>query len=233
MEILFGLSTLIWIILLVTGLVWLIQGLVKPTEKRKLIDKTFVFELLFMIIGPPLGFYRFNKFGYDAPFKDEIAWILIVLVYIVIISYWLSKYSRINRLYQLNIVSFFPLILGLIITFVTAIHFIPYMILGLMFPILGYELFSPLICLILLLREIRLSNQFQTENQIGFSSQYQRFVQLSQVNKVIIGIVFSVAFLLIYQFILSALGYPFSTLTDIYTQTHGFTFSLNYLNLSL
>lgn len=188
-------------------------------------DKTVVFEIIFMIIGPAIGFARYDDFGFEIPFNTDLDWLLIIPVYFVIFSYFLSKYARVKNLVKVSFVSAVSLSLGLIITLITSIHFGGYIATGIVFPVFGFELVSPVICTFLLIKELIFIHQFQVNQIETMPEPYGKIAKTPFIPKLGFGLLGASALLVVYQLILLAFGYGSTALIDIYSSSHNFTFS--------
>src|ERR1043166_7340865 len=67
----------------------------KERECRNPFSEALLFfsEVLFTVIGPVIGFMRYDTFGPDIPFSKHHVMIIIVLVITSSISYWISRFT--------------------------------------------------------------------------------------------------------------------------------------------
>jgi len=118
-------------------------------------------EVVFTIIGPAIGFYRFDEFQPEIPFAKQHVLSIILLVIVSSTSFWIARFMNRTSHPIVRIVLSVGLLQGIVLCFITSIHFLTFIPLGIIFPFAGFELLSPLVALFILLREFYFLNKME------------------------------------------------------------------------
>ncbi len=192
-------------------------------------------EIVFTIAGPIIGFLRFDKFQPDIPFSKQHLPVLLLVVLTSSTSFWLARFTHKTSNLIVRILCSIGLIQGILLCFITTIHFIPFMPLGIIYPWLGFELLSPLIALLFLIREIYFYNkvtidfseQLPYRNELGFIPLSYQLFKLPLFKRFVIYIIPAFALLLIQVLIAYGCGQDIDALVKVFTHSQGFIFSNN------
>ena len=133
-------------------------------------------EIVYTIIGPIIGFARFDEYGPEIPFAKEHILIIILLVIVSSASFWLARLTKKSENPILRILLSVGMLQGIVLCFVTTIHFLEFIPLGIIYPFMGFELLSPFFALLILSREFYLYNSkkfnyddaLPYHNELGF-----------------------------------------------------------------
>ena len=80
-------------------------------------------EIVYTIIGPIIGFARFDEYGPEIPFAKEHILIIILLVIVSSASFWLARLTKKSENPILRILLSVGMLQGIVLCFVTTIHF--------------------------------------------------------------------------------------------------------------
>lgn len=191
-------------------------------------------EILFTIIGPIIGFIRFDEFGPDIPFAKEHVLVVILLVISSSAFYWIARFT--NRVTNplVRIMVSVGLLQGIVLCFFTSIHFIAYFPMGLIYPTLGFELLSPLVALLLLSREFYFYNKTEFNydehlpyrKELGFVPIPLKIMQFSFFTRLLIFGTLMIPMVIIQVAFAYGLGQDIDALIKAFTHSHGFIFSM-------
>ncbi|OJJ15051.1 hypothetical protein BKI52_39995 [marine bacterium AO1-C] len=192
-------------------------------------------EILFLLMAPILGFIRYQEFQTtgEVVFSPAHLPTLIALAALGGMSFWVSRFFKYNAPPWLTILLPLGLIQGILINLILVIHFGKYMLLGAVFPLLGFELIAPLFNVIFISRELyhqHLALRQHVKNEPIYSTNYlvlglfflmdTRFFTKLRICMVL----FVPAFL--FQITLLVLcGQSPDAIVQVFTDTKGFTFS--------
>ncbi|MDQ3045981.1 MAG: hypothetical protein M3R27_00410 [Bacteroidota bacterium] len=190
-------------------------------------------EILFMILGPAIGFYRFDDYGGEIPFSKQHVLIIILLTITSSLCFWIAKFTGNSTNPFLRIAVSAGMFLGLVFTFISAIHFIPFIPLGFIYPIFGFELLSPVIAFFFLLKEFWFYNKFElnlTEllpyrAELGFIPWTHRVWQLPFSQRVVFYLCLLIPIVILHSLFAYACGQEIDSLIKAYTYSNGFIFS--------
>jgi uncharacterized protein DUF6688 len=191
-------------------------------------------EIIYTIIGPIIGFIRFDEFRPDIPFSKQHVLIIILMVIVSSASFWLAKLTAKTLNPVVRIIISVGLLQGLVLCAVTTIHFLPFIPNGIMFPALGFELLSPLIAFVLLLREFYFYNRMEVDldellpyrKELGFVPLPLQIIQQPLSYRLLIygGLLIPVVILQVLMAF--GCGQDIDALIKAYTHSHGFIFSI-------
>lgn len=192
-------------------------------------------EIVYTIIGPIIGFMRYDQYQPDIPFAKHDVLIIILLVITSSASFWLAKLTNTCSNALLRIIISVGLLQGIVLCAVTSIHFLPFFGKGLMFPWLGFELLSPLIALILLSREFYFYNKIEFNlnellpyrQELGFIPIPLKIFQLPIFQRLFVYGAMLVPVIIIQVMFAYGCGQNIDSLIKVFTHSHGFTFSMN------
>jgi len=129
-------------------------------------ERIMVFsEIVYTVIGPIIGFARFDEYGSSTPFEKQHVLSIIILVMVSSTCYWIARFTSRSEHPVLRIIVSIGLLQGIVLCFVSTIHFISFIPLGLVYPIIGFELLSPFFAMLLLLRKFYFYNEVQIKFQ--------------------------------------------------------------------
>ena len=107
-------------------------------------------EVVYTIIGPIIGFLRYDAYGPDIPFAKQHVLTVILFVTVSSFSFWIARFTSKTTNPILRIIVSVGLLQGIVLCFITTVHFITFIPLGIIWPIMGFELLSPVFALLLL-----------------------------------------------------------------------------------
>jgi hypothetical protein len=207
------------------------------TEKRYRNNFTMIIlviaEVLYTIIGPIIGFIRFDEFGGDIPFAKQHVLTIILLVIASSASFWLARLAGKVHNPWIRIITSIGLLQGIVLCAFTAVHFIEFIPNGIIYPTLGFELLSPLIVLILLCRELYLYNAFQYNleellpyrQELGFIPLPLKIVTAPFFNRTVIYGALLIPLVIAQILFAYACGQDLDAIIKAFTHSHGFIFS--------
>ncbi|HEY6161219.1 MAG TPA: DUF6688 family protein [Bacteroidia bacterium] len=112
------------------------------------------FEVIFTVIAPAIGFLRYDKFGPEIPFSTHHIHVIILLTFLSSGCFWIVKMGGHSLKGIMKQVLASGIAAGIVLCVITAIHFGKYNLNGLFFPLAGFELLSPFICIFILYKEL-------------------------------------------------------------------------------
>lgn len=194
----------------------------------------FFSEIIYTIIGPIIGFMRFDKFGPDIPFAKHHVLIIILLVITSSGAFWLAKLTEKTKNPYVRILISAGLLQGLLLCGITTIHFIPYIPNGIMFPVLGFELLSPLVAFVFLFREFYFYNRVETDldellpyrKELGFVPLPFKILHQPIFKRLMIYSVLLIPAIVLQMLFAYGCGQDIDALIKAYTHSQGFIFSI-------
>jgi hypothetical protein len=117
-------------------------------------------EFGFIIIAPISGLIKlwlFSSFGDIIPFALPYAYALIPIYLIATISFYISRFSLYKENLPVYWISRAGIILGIIFCVVLSIHFGYYILLGIIFPVYGFEFTAPIVVIVYFIKELKRS----------------------------------------------------------------------------
>ena len=238
MEILFFLPALINVLYVIFIVFTSIQMMNLNAKKLKSPNRLIFAEVIYTVIGPIIGFLRYDEYGPDIPFSPQHVLTIIILVIFSSLSFWISRFSKTKatkfQKYLLNI----GLLQGMILCIIVTIHFIPRISDGILFPMLGFEMMSPFIAFFLMLKEFYLNYKFinapEVQQVITPLSYHGKFV--AKKNNLLIAeimdnkrllIPFLLGGLLVFEICIAVIfGQQFESIYYAFSQSVGFIFSV-------
>ena len=192
-------------------------------------------EVVYTIIGPIIGFMRFDQFQPDIPFAKQDVLTIILLVITSSASFWLARLTSKTGNATIRIITSVGLLQGIVLCAITSIHFIPYLLNGLMFPALGFELLSPVIVFVLLCREFYFYNRMEFNlnellpyrQELGFIPIPLKIFQLLIFQRCLVYGVLLVPVIVAQVLLAYGCGQDIDALVKAFTNSHGFTFSIH------
>lgn len=190
-------------------------------------------EVVFTIIGPILGFCRFDQFGPDIPFAKPHVLSIIILVMSSSAAYWLSRVTANTNNPFLRILFSIGILQGILLCFMTSIHFIAFIPMGILFPMAGFELLSPVVALFLLTRQLYFYNRVTLNmdellpyhKELGVIPWPHKVFQLPLYQRMWVYAAFVVLAVIIQAFIATAFGQQLTSIYQAYHESIGFVFS--------
>jgi hypothetical protein len=171
---------------------------------------------LFTSLAPLIGFLRFDAFGTDMPFSKPEVLSVEVLVVVSAICYWVSKLFKKKLSPFVNLLLRAGLLQGIILDFIVTIHFGNYLLMGIVFPFLGFELLAPPMALIFLLYEFRCNSKVAAQNtKAEFPAPNNMLLQFGMV----------IALIVAEQALLIPAGFHWDSLITAFTESKGFVLS--------
>ncbi|MCW3083049.1 MAG: hypothetical protein JWP12_415 [Bacteroidetes bacterium] len=190
-------------------------------------------EILFTVVGPALGFYRFDAFGPEIPFAKQHVLIIILLSAVGSASFWLARATKDTDNLFVRIFLSAGMLQGIILCAVVTIHFTEFLLMGIVFPWAGFELLCPLVAFFMLIRELYFYNRVNLDmdellpyrRELGVEPvQYKLFQQPLPVRLFVYAAI--VVVLVIVQVLLGyAIGLQPDSIIKAFTQSVGFVFS--------
>lgn len=190
-------------------------------------------EVIFTIVGPIIGFTRFDEFQPEIPFAKQHVLSIIMLVIFSSLSFWISKLSTGLKFPLLKILLSVGLLQGILLCIIVTIHFTTFIPLGLIFPFAGFELLAPPMALIMLIKEFYLLNKetfdlpelLPYRAELGFIPLPYKIWQKPLSNRLLIYF-FLLIIALIAQIVLCLfIGQDADSIIKAFTYSKGFLFS--------
>jgi hypothetical protein len=114
-----------------------------------------VFGLLFTVVGPLIGFSRYDHYReLGIPFSPQHVFAVEFVAITGALSYWASRFYKREMPWLLRYLVLGGMLQGLLLCFVTSIHFAGFYGYGIAWAPLGFELFSPPVAFLFLLYEL-------------------------------------------------------------------------------
>lgn len=194
-------------------------------------------EIIYTIVGPIIGFYRFDEFGGEIPFAKQHVLSIILLVIVSSLSFWIARFTAKSANPFLRIIVSVGLLQGIILCFITSIHFVSFIPLGIIYPWAGFELLSPLVALFLLIREFYFYNKVDLDfsellpyrEELDLLPLPIKILKTHFVKRIFIYGFLLIPFLFVQVLIAYGFGQDIDSIVKAYTHSVGFVFSLkNY-----
>jgi hypothetical protein len=205
----------------------------KRTETQDVTPYVIVAFIL-MIAGPFMGFMMTYNTHEEHPFDSRTFLTPIAWTFLMNVFYWISLTAK-RRLSPVML-AILPigLLAGIIFMLLLTIHMGPYMLLGLVVPVMGLPAICPPLIAGLLMRELSNLSAYVryeyelTEHQSGlpFYDALLRFFRQSFIAQSPILVFATFPLFLIVQGILVLLGQPVDSYIQTFTNGCGFTFSV-------
>lgn len=223
-------------IIVLTIVVMTLLSIVKGIKKSKTLFAEFFLyfsEVIFTVIAPIIGFMRFDKYQPQIPFSKQHVLSIILLVFVASVSFWSARAVQNTKNPIIKIALSVGMLQGMIICFITTIHFIPFIPLGLTFPTAGFEILSPVVAFFLLLREFYFFNRLPVETnetipyrtELGFTPLSYQILNFSFTKKLLVYFILFTVLILLQVILASPFGQDFDSILKAYTHSVGFIFS--------
>ena len=191
-------------------------------------------EVIFTVIGPAIGFWRFDQYGHDIPFAKPEAISIMLLTATSSAAFWLAKLTEPTNNPVVRIIISAGMLQVMLVCVLTSIHFITFIPLGIMFPWAGFELLSPLLAFFLLFREFYFYNRrvldmeelLPYHKELGFVPLPHQVFQLPLSQRLVVYTALAVIAIVLQSGLLYAIGQPIDTVIRAYTHSTGFIFSM-------
>ena len=195
----------------------------------------FLSEIIYTVIGPAIGFARFDEYGPDIPFSKHHVLIIILMVITSSASFWLAKLTANTTNPIIRIIVSVGLLQGLVLCGITTIHFLPYIPNGIMYPVLGFELLSPFISFLLLFREFYFYNKTELDleellpyrEELGFIPLPLQILKQSIPKRLLIFSLLLIPVIALHILLAYGCGQDLDALVKAFTHSRGFIFSIN------
>lgn len=190
-------------------------------------------EILFTVIGPILGFARFDEYGPEIPFAKQHVLVIILLVIVSSASFWIARFTSKSANPFLRILVSVGLLQGIILCAVTTIHFLEFIPLGLIYPFMGFELLSPFFALLILSREFYLYNKTKFNyddalpyrQELGFVPIPFKIIQAPLVTRLVIYGGMLIPVVIVQMLLTYGCGQDIDAIVKAFTHSVGFVFS--------
>ena len=190
-------------------------------------------EVIYTIIGPIIGFTRFDSFGHEIPFAKQHVLTIILFVIVSSLSFWIARVTVKSSNPFLRILVSVGLLQGIVLCFITTIHFLTFIPLGIIYPIYGFELLSPLFALFLLIREFYFYNKTEFNyddalpyrQELGFVPIPFKIIQAPIVTRVVIYGAILIPLVITQMLFAYGCGQDIDAVVKAFTHSVGFVFS--------
>lgn len=190
-------------------------------------------EILFTVIGPIIGFERFDEYGPEIPFAKQHVLVIILLVIVSSASFWIARFTSKTENPFLRILVSVGLLQGIVLCSVTTIHFLEFIPLGLMYPFMGFELLSPFFALLILSREFYLYNKTKFNyddalpyrQELGFIPIPIRIIEAPFVSRFVIYGAILIPVIIVQMLLAYGCGQDMDAIVKAFTHSIGFVFS--------
>lgn len=190
-------------------------------------------EIIYTVVGPIIGFSRFDEYGPEIPFAKEHILIIIFLVIVSSVSFWIARFTHKSENPFLRILISVGLLQGIALCIVTTIHFLEFIPLGIIYPFMGFELLSPFFALLILSREFYLFNKKEFNHddalpyrqELGFVPIPFKIIQAPFFNRLIIYSALLIPVILIQMVLTYGFGQDIDAIVKAFTHSVGFVFS--------
>ena len=179
----------------------------------------FLVRIASFFIAPTTAFFylKRNDFGNSNElFHDDHIDAVIIVSAIAILGYTLSTFYKTKLKLWVRHLCLMAMLQGLIICVFMQIHFGMTNLLGIFFPMLGYELVAPVICILFIIIELR---------RIYVQSEFADGQYLLFNNKSTYWLSIVVAFIVGQALILLLFGYTYQDISLAFTESINFFFS--------
>ena len=190
-------------------------------------------ELVYTIAGPIIGFMRFDAFGPEIPFAKQHVLTVILFVIVSSLSFWIARYTAKASNPILRILVSVGLLQGIVLCFITSIHFLTFIPLGIIYPIYGFELLSPVFALFILSREFYFYNKTEFNyddalpyrQELGFVPVPFKIIQAPIFNRIVIYGAMLIPLIVLQMLFAYGCGQDIDALVKAFTHSVGFVFS--------
>jgi hypothetical protein len=190
-------------------------------------------EVLFTIIGPAIGFYRFDEFQPEIPFAKQHVLSIILLVLVSASSFWIARFVQKTNNAIVRIVLSVGLLQGIVLCFITSIHFLAFLPLGIIFPFAGFELLSPVVAFFILLREFYFLNKVELDlpellpyrAELGFIPLPYQILKQPLSKRLLVYGLLMILLLLVEVLLAFGVGQDIDSILKAFTHSVGFIFS--------
>lgn len=190
-------------------------------------------EVIFTVIGPIIGFMRFDEYGPEIPFSKQHVLTVILFVTVSSLSFWIARFTNKTASPVLRILVSVGLLQGIILCLITSIHFISFIPLGVIYPFMGFELLSPVFAFFLLLRELDFYNKIQIDfedalpyrNELGFVPLPIKILEAPAFTRLLIYGGLMVVLIVLQMIFAYGCGQEIDSIVKAYTHSVGFVFS--------
>ena len=175
-----------------------------------------IFGVLFTVISPALGFWRYDDFRPAIPFSPSHVAAVELMVTISAVSYWISRFAKREIPALVNWIVRAGLLQGILLCLVITVHFGPdYLLKGIAWPTLGFELDAPPFAALLLLYELVCNIRAVEPRESSSPISQWRFLLWG-----LLPVLFIVE-----QALLLPFGYSWNSFLLAFTHSRDFTFS--------
>ncbi len=190
-------------------------------------------EVLFTIIGPVIGFLRYDEYGPEIPFAKQHVLTVILFVMVSSMSFWIARFTSKSANPMLRIVVSVGLLQGIVLCIVTSIHFLAFIPLGIIYPIMGFELLSPIFAVFLLAREfyfytkieINYDDALPYREELGFIPLPFRILRAPFVPRLVIYGGLLIILVIVQMLFAYGCGQDIDSIVKAFTHSVGFIFS--------
>lgn len=197
-------------------------------------DRLLLFsEVLFTVAGPVIGFSRFDAYMPDIPFAKHHVLSVMILTASSSAAFWLSRLTERTAGPELRILLSAGMLQGILLCAVVTVHFACYLLLGLVYPVFGFELLCPLFAFFLLCRQLYFYNKVTPapdgllpyREQLGIVPVQVRIFRQPLGTRLLIYGGLALAAVIAQMAAAYALGQDADSLIKAFTQSTGFVFS--------
>jgi hypothetical protein len=190
-------------------------------------------EVVFTIIGPIIGFMRFDEYGPEIPFAKQHVLTVILFVIVATLSFWIARFTSKASNPIIRILFSVGLLQGIILCFITSIHFLTFIPLGIIYPIYGFELLAPVFALFLLIREFYFYNktEFNYDDDLPYRQEHGfvpisfKIVRAPIYTRVVIYGAMLIPLIIIQMLLAYGCGQDIDAIIKAFTHSRGFIFS--------
>lgn len=190
-------------------------------------------EVIFTVIGPIIGFMRFDEYGPEIPFAKQHVLTVILFVIVASFSYWIARFTSKTANPVMRILISVGMLQGIVLCAVTSIHFLTFIPLGIIYPFMGFELLSPVFALFLLIREFYFYNKVEFNyddalpyrEELGFIPIPIKLIQAPIFTRLTIYGLLLLPLIIIQMFLSYGCGQDIDAIVKAYTHSVGFVFS--------
>ncbi|MBI1837478.1 MAG: hypothetical protein HYR91_09465 [Flavobacteriia bacterium] len=219
----YGLYILIIVIKIISSIIgelWL--------REWKVVQRKFIgASVIHTLVGPVIGFLRFDDYGSDMPFSKKHVLTIFTFYLVATCSYWYSIYYRSKMSYYGKIITTFGIVQGILLCLIISIHFANYYHLGLLFPFCGFELLCPIVAFFLLLKElIKIQKHFFRNTFPSFHSKdIEVYSLIHKLEELFLFVPFLLLFIFIQIIVLQFFGQDIDSVFKVFSESSGFVFS--------
>lgn len=206
----------------------------KLQEEMPLNGLMIFLEISFTVIAPLLGFWRYDDFGPERPFAAQQLFTLQFITWASVIAYWTSRFAKHHLPNYANMLLMALIFQGFILNLVLIAHFGSWVMMGFIFPMLGFELVAPYLNLLFLGRE--LYNNHLHSKSANFlkikhttAGKVEKILAISSFpQKIALAFVGFLMFLSVEVGISMVFNQKPTALIEVFTNSIGFTFSTKH-----